>query len=72
MEVQEVKGETLIQTGKSGRDGQPGWRGLAASQWLVEWVVPHSHADKPEEITGEQDRLQNPGLQPREIKPQSL
>ena len=48
--------------------GGPGW----ASRWLVDWVVPHSHADKPGGTTGEQDRLCNPGLQYREIKPLSL
>ena len=40
-------------------------------QQLVDWVVPHSCADKPGGTTGEQDRLYNPGFQYREIKPQT-
>ena len=39
---------------------------------LVDWVVSHSHTDKPGGITGEQDRPRNPGFQYREIKPQNL
>ena len=32
---QAVKGETFIQTGRRGRDGQLGWRGLMA-RWQLE------------------------------------
>ena len=49
----------------AGRVGQARWR-------IADWVVPHSHADKPGGTTGERDRPCNPGLQCREIKPQSL
>ena len=41
-------------------------------QQLEEQVVPHLHVDKLGETTGEQERLHNPGLQLREIKPQNL
>ena len=58
--------------GRRGRDRQPGWRGLKARQWLEDWAVPHSHADKPGGTTREWDRPQNLGFQHREIKPQSL
>ena len=40
--------------------------------WLAERVVPHLCVDKWGGTTGEQDRLHNPGLQCREIKPQNL
>ena len=43
-----------------------------ARKWLVDWVVPHLHADKRGVKTGEQDRPCNPGFQHREIKPQNL
>ena len=56
--------------------GGLGWvrRQLAdpVRQQLVEWAVPHSNVDKPGATTGERDRLCNPGLQFREIKPQSF
>ena len=29
--------ETVIQTGRRGKDGQPGWRGCTARQQLVDW-----------------------------------
>ena len=41
-------------------------------QQLVDQAVPHLHADKPGGTTGEPDRLNNPGLQRGEIKPQNL
>ena len=40
-------------------------------QQIADWVVPHSRADKLGGTTGEQVRLHNPGLQSREIKPQT-
>ena len=33
---QGIKEETFIPTGRRGRDGQPGWRGLAARWQLVD------------------------------------
>ena len=50
---QGVKEETFIQTGRRGRDGQPGWRGLMARWWLAEQVVPHLCVDKLGGVTGE-------------------
>ena len=53
---QGVKEETFIQTGRKDRDGQPGWRGHVARQWLVdpdsklalaELVAQHLCIDKP-------------------------
>ena len=41
-------------------------------QNLVEWAVPHSCTDKLGGTTGERVSLSNPGLQCREIDPQSL
>ena len=67
-----VKEKTFIQTGRRGRDGQLGqrrpkarwnWRTRWAKQWLADWAVPHSCADKPEGTTGEQDRPHNPEFQ---------
>ena len=43
-----------------------------ASWWLVEQSVPHPSADKQGGTSGVPDRLCNPGLQRREIKPQNL
>ena len=55
--------------------GGLGWARLQlvdpARQQLVEQAVPHSCADKPGGTTGERDRPLNPGLQRREIKPQT-
>ena len=68
---QGVKEEIFIQTGRRGRDGQLGWRGLTARQWLADGAVPHSSADKPGGTTGERDKPRNPGLQRGEIKPQT-
>ena len=31
---QGIKEETFIQTGRRGREGQPGWTGLVERQWL--------------------------------------
>ena len=39
--------------------------------WLADPVAPHSHIDKPGGTEGEQSRPRNPGLQCREIKPQT-
>ena len=64
-----------VETGRwaEGTSGKEAARGLGqAKQQLVDWVVPHSHADKLGGTTGEQDRLSNPGFQRREIKPQNL
>ena len=48
-------------------------RGLGwVQQQLVDWVVPHSHADKLGGTTGEQDRLSNPGFQHGLIKASKL
>ena len=53
--------------------GRGRWCLVDLVRWLlVEWVVPHLHADKLGGITREQDRLHNPGFQYQEIKPQSL
>ena len=58
--------ETFINRGRRGGDGQPGRRGLAARQWLVDpvrWAdaaAPHSHTDKLEGTAGNQSRLHNP------------
>ena len=68
---QGVKEETFIQTGRRGRDGQPGQRRCEAKQWLEDLGVLHSHAGKLGGTTGEQDRPHNPGFQHREIKPQT-
>ena len=38
---------------------------------LVDSSAPHSCADKPGGMAGEHSRLHNPGLQRREIKPQT-
>ena len=52
-----------VETGSQGReDGQcnrPGW----ARGQLVDWVVPHSRADKLGGTTGEQDRPHNRGFE---------
>ena len=40
--------------------------------WIVEQEVPHSCADKPGGTIGERNRLCNPGLQCREVEPQTL
>ena len=42
-----------------------------ASQWLVDLAVPHWSTDKQGGTTGERNRPHNPGLQGREIKPQT-
>ena len=68
---QGVKEETFIQTSRRGRDGTARRRGLVARRGLADPVAPHSHADKPGETKGEQSRLHNPGLQRKEIKPQT-
>ena len=90
------KEETFIQTGRRGRDWQPGredsQQGAAgrprdvadcgAGQtrlqladptrwWLADSTAPHSCIDKPGGMVGEQNRLSYPGLQLREIKPQT-
>ena len=39
----------------------------SARRWMVEQVVPYSHADKPGETTGKQEGLHNPWLQHGEI-----
>ena len=67
-----VKEETFFQTGKKGRDGQSGQRGLAARQWLEDQTIPHLYVDKLGGTTGKQDRPHNPGFQCGEIKPQNL
>ena len=51
-------------TAVAGRVGQARWR-------IADWVVPHSHADKPGGTTEERDRPRNPRFQCREIKPQN-
>ena len=47
-DIQGVKEEIFIQTGRRGRDGQP--RGEDAQQgggwWTADWLVPQSCADK--------------------------
>ena len=52
--------------GKAATGGQ-GWERWwltdQVRQWLVEWAVPHLHADKLGGTTGEPDRLHNPGFQ---------
>ena len=59
---QGVKEETFIQMGRRGGDGQPGWKGLTARQWLeyqggvdevAVKVVPCLHVDKLRRTTGE-------------------
>ena len=69
---QGTKEETFIQTGRRGRDGQPGaedsWRG---SSWRTGWWK-NLWVGKPGGTTGEWHRAHNPGLQHREIKPQIL
>ena len=67
-----VKEETFNQTSRRNGDGKMGQGGHTARQRLLDWVVPHSCADKPGEITREQDSLHNPGFQYGEIKPQSF
>ena len=85
LDKQGDKEETFIQTSSRGGDGQPGQRGLVAGQRLVDpvrWQIvelkqlvdpaaPHSCIDKLEGMVGERNRLRNPGLQLREIKPQN-
>ena len=39
--------------------------------WLADPVAPHSRIDKPGGPAGERSRPHNPGLQRREIKPQT-
>ena len=39
--------------------------------WLADSMAPHSCIDKPGGMVGERNRLRNPGLQLREIKPQT-
>ena len=39
--------------------------------WLADPAAPYSHVDKLGGTVGEQSRLHNPGLQHREIKPQT-
>ena len=53
MTSKELKKETFTQTGKKGRDGQLGQRGLMARQQLAEWVVPHLRVNKLGGTTGE-------------------
>ena len=75
------KEETFIQTGKRGRDRQPGWRGLAARRRLANpaswWIVEPGKGGAKLQLASEAaagglgDRLRNPGLQCREIKPQT-
>ena len=48
------------------------WLEDQAMQQLAEWAVPYLHADKPGGTTGDWDRLNNPGFQCRELKPQNL
>ena len=38
---QGVQEETFIQTGRMGRDGQPGQSGHTARGWLEDWAVSH-------------------------------
>ena len=47
------KEETFIQTSRRGRDGQPGWKGLAARWWLADPAAPHLRTDKPGGMAGE-------------------
>ena len=42
-----------------------------AVQLLADPTAPHLHMDKPGGTAGERNRLRNPGLQLREIKPQT-
>ena len=63
-----VKEATYIQTGRRGKDRQPGWRGHAARLRLAHQVVPHSPADKLGETTGDRDRPCNSGSQHQEKK----
>ena len=52
--------------------GRGRWCLVDLVRWLlVEWVVPHLHADKLRGTTGEQDRLCNPGFQCGEIRLQT-
>ena len=67
---QGVKEETLTQTSRRGGDGQLGGEdSRKGCSWQP--VVPHSCADKSGGTNGERDRPHNPGLQHREIKPQT-
>ena len=50
--TKESKKKTFIQTGRRGRKEQPGQRGHAARQWLVEWKVTHSVRINQEEQLG--------------------
>ena len=56
--------------------GGPRWARLQlvdqVRQWLAEWVVPHSHADKLGGTTGKRDRPHDPVFQCGEIKPKNL
>ena len=53
---QGVRKETFTHTSRRGGDGQPGWRGLEARQWLAEQALPHLKADKlKEELEIERD-----------------
>ena len=65
---QRVKEETFIQTGRRGRDRQPEQKRTRGKAVAGGPAVPHSHADKPGRITGEQDRPHNPGFQCRQNK----
>ena len=52
--------------------GEEVWRGGGWRTRQGRLVVPHSHADKPGETSGEQDRPQNPGFQHKKRKPQNF
>ena len=55
-----------------GRAEMGSWGGEdMQTRWQLNQAVPHSCVDNPGETTGEQDRPHNPGLQYREIKPQT-
>ena len=68
--TKELKKKHLYRLVGRAEDAQQGgnWRTGWVRWWLIDWVVPHLHADKPGGITGEWDRWCNPGFQPREIK----
>ena len=70
-DTQGVKEETFIQTDGRGRDRQLRWRGHVVRWRLVDWAVPHSHADKLGGTIGERDRQHNPGFQHGKLKPQT-
>ena len=65
--------------GRRGGDGQPcgedlpaqWWLADLARQWISDWAVPHSRADKLGGKTGERDRPSNPEFQCGEIKTQT-